>query len=417
MPSRRKGILGRREFLKRGALAGLGLGLAPFAAGASADTPPATAEVRGYHELGKTGFKISDISFGSARLGSGEEDIVLHALDRGINYFDTADSYMGGEAEATIGNALKGKRDKVHIASKVLATADDTKETLMQHLEGSLRRLQTDHIDVYFMHAVNNPERLRNPEWYEFTSRARQQGKIRATGMSGHAGRLVECLDYAIDSGHFDVILCAYNFGQDPRFYQRFFRGFDFVAIQPDLPRVIKKAKDHGMGVVAMKTLMGARLNDLRPYESGGATFSQAAFRWVLSNRDVDGLVVTMTSGEMIDEYLGASGARATASADIPLLVRYAHLNGASYCRHGCDLCESACPYGVAIPDVMRTRMYAVDYRDMRLARDEYAMLGAGSAAACLSCTAKPCAGACPHGLKIGEFAPATHRMLAAERA
>jgi uncharacterized protein len=417
MPSRSRGILDRREFLKRGALAGLGLGLAPFASRAMADTPPATVEVRGYHELGKTGFKISDISFGSARLEPGGEDIVLHALDRGINYFDTADSYTGGDAETTIGNALKGKRDKVYIASKVLAAADDSKETMMQHLEGSLQRLKTDRIDVYFMHAVNNLERLKNPEWYEFTSRARQQGKILKTGMSGHAGHLIECLDYAIDSGQFNVILCAYNFGQDPHFYQRFFRSFDFVALQPDLPRVIKKAKDHGMGVIAMKTLMGARLNDLRPYETRGATFSQAAFRWVLSNHDVDALVVTMTSADIIDEYLGASGARATASADIPLLKRYAHMNGASYCRHGCDACESACPYGVAIPDVMRTRMYAVDYGDMRLARDEYAMLGAGSAVACLSCDAKPCAGACPHGLKIDEFAPATHRMLAAERA
>ncbi len=60
----------------------------------------------------------------------------------------------------------------------------------------------------------------------------------------------------------------------------------------------------------------------------------------------------------------------------------------------------------------MRTRMYAVDYRDLRLARSEYAML-AGGAAACLNCSAKPCAGACPHGLEIDTLAPATHRMLA----
>jgi len=59
-----------------------------------------------------------------------------------------------------------------------------------------------------------------------------------------------------------------------------------------------------------MKTLMGARLNDMRPYERGGATFAQAAFRWVLSNPRVDGLIVSMNSREAIDEYLGASGSR-----------------------------------------------------------------------------------------------------------
>ncbi len=160
-----------------------------------------------------------------------------------------------------------------------------------------------------------------------------------------------------------------------------------------------------------MKTLMGARLNDMRPYERD-ASFSQAAFRWVLSNQDVDALIVSMTSTEMIDEYLGASGWRESAAGDLPLLERYARLNGASYCRHVCNACESACPYGVPIADVMRTRMYAKDYRDMRMARDEYAMLGAG-AAACLSCSAKPCAGACPHGLKIDSMLAPTHRMLA----
>ena len=124
--------------------------------------------------------------------------------------------------------------------------------------------------------------RLQNPEWYEFAERAKRQGKIRATGMSGHAGRLIECLDYALEKGSVDVILVAHNFGQDPKFYQRFTRSFDFVARQPDLPRVLRQAKAKGVGVVAMKTLMGARLNDMRPFEKGGATFAQAAFRWVL---------------------------------------------------------------------------------------------------------------------------------------
>ena len=232
--------------------------------------------------------------------------------------------------------------------------------------------------------------------------------------MSGHAGNLAECLDYAIDSGHYDVILCAHNFGQDPRFFQRFTRNFDFVARQPELPRIMEKAKQHGVGVVVMKTLMGARLNDMRPYESGGATFSQAAFRWVLSNHNVDALIVSMTSRQMIDEYLGASGARATAAQDLPLLNRYATLNGDSQCRSACNQCANACPFGVPIADVMRTRMYARDYGDLRFARTEYAMLSS-NAAACLTCDAKPCAGACParHRDRRIARADASHARLA----
>src|SRR5215470_2282778 len=125
-----------------------------------------------------------------------------------------------------------------------------------------------------------------------------------------------------------------------------------------------------------MKTLMGARLNDMRPYEVEGGTTAQAAFRWVLSHADVDGVVVTMPSRERIDEYLGASGARALASGDGDLLVRYAALQAGGYCRHGCGVCESSCPYGVPIGEVLRTRMYARDYGAVDVARIEYASLG-----------------------------------------
>src|SRR5216684_2723005 len=305
--ARIEALIGRREFLKRGMLAGVGVSLLPIAGAAEAAIEK-LPHVNRYATLGRTGLKISDISFGASRLRSGQEDLVRHAFDSGINYFDSAESYTGGESETVIGNALKGKRDKVFLTSKIIARADDKSDTMMRALEGSLRRLQTDHVDVYFNHAVNELERLKNPEWYQCVEQARSQGKLRFTGMSGHAGNLAECLDYAIDSGHFDAILCAHNFGQDPRFYQRFFRRFDFVAVQPDLPRILEKAKRHGVGVVVMKTLMGARLNDMRPYESGGATFSQAAFRWVLANPNVNGLIVTMAGSEKIDEFLGASG-------------------------------------------------------------------------------------------------------------
>ena len=408
---RTKPGIGRREFIRSGTLAGVGVGIATFTGVGSAAIPP-NPEVRHYSPLGRTGMKISDISFGADRLSSGQEDLVLHAFDRGINYFDTAETYRGGDSETALGRALRGKREKVFLTSKTLAWPDTNRAAMMRALEGSLRRLQTNYVDIYFNHAVNELERLKNAEWYEFAAQAKKQGKIRFTGMSGHAGHLTRCLDYAIDTGNFDVILCAYNFGQDPRFYQRFLGGFDMVARQPDLPRVIRKAKHQGMGVVVMKTLMGARLNDMRPFERDGATFAQAAFRWVLSDRDVDGLIVSMTDRARIDEYLGASGARTADDTDLRLLERYARDNGASYCRHGCDACAGSCPVGVPIADVMRTRMYAVDYGDLRLARDEYALLAA-DAAACLNCTAKPCAGACPHGLKIDAITGPTHRMLA----
>ena len=397
----------RRNFVKQtvGASAGLALGV-------QAETKTPAAKVQTYRTLGRTGLRGSDISFGASRLRSGQEDLVRHALDRGINYFDSAYGYSGGDSEVVIGNVIAGIRDDVVLVSKVEGTASWREAQFMAELDESLKRLRTDTIDIYMAHAVNDVERLQSDEWFAFVDAAKAAGKIRFPGMSGHAGQLISCLDYALDEDMVDVILCAYNFGQDPKFYERFTKSFNFVANQPDLPRVLAKAKAQNVGVIAMKTLMGARLNDMRPHEYGDATYAQAAFRWVLSNSDVDALIISMTSRELIDEYLGASGASELATGDMGLLIRYAAQNGASYCRHACDDCSGACPYGVNIADVLRTRMYATDYADLPFARAEYAAIDS-NAAACLSCSGAPCRDACTHDIPIAQLCGPTHRMLA----
>ncbi len=399
----------RRGFLRQGALLGASLGLQPLAAsGAIPEFPP---RVRGKRTLGRTGLEISDIGFGSSSL-SGEVELVRHALERGINYFDTAESYTGGDAEETLGRALEGHRNEVVLASKTTASASATHGEIMSALEGSLRRLRTDHVDVYFNHAVNDVRRLQNPEWAEFATRAKAAGKIRFTGMSGHGGRLVECIDYAVDHGVADVLLVGYNFGQDPDFLQRFTAGMDFVAVQEELPRVLRKARAKRVGVVAMKTLRGAKLNDMKPFERPGGTFAQAAFRWALSSPNIDALVVTMKDAAQVDEYLVASGTAEPTRSDLRLLERYESRNGHEQCRYGCNDCEGACPLGVSIADVLRTRMYAEDYGDLALARRELAELST-DASACLSCAHQVCAGSCPHGLDIPALTRRAQRAIA----
>lgn len=385
-------MVDRREFLAAGAGALLAI------PGAQAAAPP---RIQRYVTLGRTQLKVSDISFGSA--STSDTAVVRHAFERGINFFDSAESYRGGYAEEAIGEALQGKRDKVILTSKTKADTGDKRTDMMRALERSLKRLGTDRVDIYFNHAVNEVERMQNQEWWEFTELARKQGKIRFRGMSGHGSRLAECVEYALDQDLVDVVLVAYNFAQDPSFIDRMRHTFHWSAIQPDLPPVLKKAREKGVGVLAMKTLMGARLNDMRPYERTGSTFSQAAFRWVLGGGYADALLVSMTSKEEIDEYVAASGDAAVKKSDLDLLERYAQLQMSRYCQSGCRACEGSCPEAVPIAEVLRTRMYDVDYRRPELARSEYAALPA-DAKSCLTCTHQSCLGSCPQGIPIAQF-------------
>ena len=107
------------------------------------------------------------------------------------------------------------------VASKHKAWSGETRREMASALEGSLRRLRTDYLDIYFNHAVNDVRRLQNPEWSEFTDRAIRDGKIRFRGVSGHGSALTECLDYALDNDLADVILAAYNFAEDASFFEK----------------------------------------------------------------------------------------------------------------------------------------------------------------------------------------------------
>ncbi|MGI9484575.1 MAG: aldo/keto reductase [Geminicoccaceae bacterium] len=397
-------MLSRRNFLGTGTAAGLGAVVQPAKADAS-------LSIRKHVTLGRTGLKVSEIGFGSA--SSQDASLIRHALDRCVTFFDTAESYRFGWSEEAMGEGLKSiPRDQIVLNSKTKAGASASETEMMEALEGSLKRLQTDYLDVYFNHAVNSVDRMQNEAWALFTERAKEQGKIRFRGMSGHGSRLAQCLDYAIDNDLVDVILCAFSFGEDPDLVARLKHTFHFVAIQSDLPPVLDKAREKNIGVIAMKTLMGARLNDMRPFEEEGRTYAQAALRWVLSSPRVDAALISMTSFDNIDEYIGASGQADDRAGDAELLGRYASLQSGRYCRQGCNGCEGACPEGVAIAEVLRTRMYDVDYRNPALAVEDYAKLGGSDAAACLTCQHQACVNACPFGIPVPEFTVDAARRL-----
>ncbi|MHC4548820.1 MAG: aldo/keto reductase [Planctomycetota bacterium] len=176
----------RRAFLAGSAVAGLNLA-APWPAFADERPMPLRA-------LGTTGVKVSLAGLGTAQWGprrvSDREAVrILHrAIDLGINYVDTAYSYGQGHSERRLGLGLKGdRRDKVFLTSKTLPR--DREEALAE-LETSLRRLQTDHVDLWQFHALKTKQDtarlLREGGALEAGLAARKAGKVRFLGITGH---------------------------------------------------------------------------------------------------------------------------------------------------------------------------------------------------------------------------------------
>jgi aryl-alcohol dehydrogenase-like predicted oxidoreductase len=144
--------------------------------------------------FGGSSDKISALGLGGHHLGDAQDEataiqIVAEAIDGGITFFDNCWEYNRGKSENWMGKALKGKRDKVFLMTKVCTHGRDA-TLAMQMLEESLRRLQTDHLDLWQIHGVgfdNDPELFIRPGGAaEALTQARQQGKVRFVGFTGH---------------------------------------------------------------------------------------------------------------------------------------------------------------------------------------------------------------------------------------
>src|ERR1700723_4766038 len=186
----------RRKFIKSAAI----LGAAPFVSGGSMaeqQKSPSEHDLSGLvprKPVGRTGLGVSAMGLGGYHLGSAETDqaaneIVAKAIDYGVNFFDNAWEYHDGLSEERLGKALKGKRDQAVVMTKV-CTHGREKKIAMRMLEESLRRLQTAHLDVWQIHEVvyeNDPDLIFAPNGAaEALLAAKQQGKVRFIGFTGH---------------------------------------------------------------------------------------------------------------------------------------------------------------------------------------------------------------------------------------
>ncbi len=392
--------MNRRDFLKTSALATAAVASTPIQAKPSTGK----AVIQRYQQIGKTGLRMSDISFGTGRLSS--PSMILRAIDRGINYFDTAPDY--GSAEKYIGQAMKKiQRDKIIIASKFCKQMPypghlplgSKKKDYIASVEGSLSRLRTEYLDICFIHAIGEmskslseeEKRLLDEEMLSAVNDLKKSGKIRFLAVSSHGpNNMEDLLMAAVKSGYFDLIMPAFNF-------MKF----------PGIPEILKEAKKRGIGVVAMKTLAGAK--DMNLIAKGEA-FEPSAFKWVLKHPEVNGLVITIKTVSDLDLYISASGKKFT-SLDQRMLDKYALMYGKEYCRTGCNTCETECSFNVEIASILRYHMYFKDYGMEKKAMKSYASLKK-NAKSCLNCNNAPCIGSCPFRLSVRDLLIEAHENL-----
>ena len=251
-------LLGRRGFLKGAAAAGAGTIAAASAVTAghlAQEIAREQATAKGPQvpkkALGKTGLQVSALGLGGFHLGIPRDpkevdEIVGLALDAGVNFFDNAWEYHKGESEMRLGRALQGKRDQVILMTKV-CTHGRNRAVAMGMLEDSLRRLQTDHLDVWQIHEVvyyTDPALIFAPDGAaEALLEAKKQGKVRFIGFTGHKDPAIH-LEMLKHDFPFDTVQMPLNC------FDASFHSFE--------KQVLPEATRRGLAVFGMKSLGGS---------------------------------------------------------------------------------------------------------------------------------------------------------------
>jgi len=387
---KRFGGMNRREFLKVG-LAGttsaiIG-GNALAEAMGSLSSEPFVFPKPVYRTLGRTGLKIAVVSFGA--MLTPEAELMRIAFDNGVNYVDTARRYMSGANEEIVGKALKGRRDKVYVATKTLPTSK-SKEDIIKDVETSLTALGTDHIDVIQLHNLTDKERIFISETREALVRLKEQGKVRFFGVTTHKNQ-PEVLNALVDDKDrfFDTALVGYNF-MSPN----------------DVTEAIARAAKANIGIIAMKTQAGGYATK----ELGLISPHQAALKWALQNKHITTAIPGMKDIDQLKENIAVMGMPFN-YADQRILQRYSAAVEPYYCTL-CGQCEGTCPKGVEISTINRSLMYQEGYKSRELALSTYHEVPlSASASACLDCSV--CVARCVNGLNIAAKMAQARKLLA----
>jgi predicted aldo/keto reductase-like oxidoreductase len=319
----------RRQFLQAGlALPAAGL-VSPNAMESVFQAPPNVV----YRTLGKTGLKVSGVGYGIGFVPVPE--VVARAIDMGINYYDTSRDY--GESEAIFSKVIKGKRDKIHIATK---SGRRKKADILEDMDTSLKMLGTDYVDIWHLHARDTPASIPD-EALEAMVECKKSGKARFLGFSCHDPN--NMVDFLINSKVFDVMQTTYSFPIGGRYRDA----------------AIKKLHDAGIGVIAMKVVVALTGLNLKRVDNPPAKTGEgvlAGIKWVLNNPAIGTTVPFMQKIPELEMNFRAMSEPYLPADEKLLYVRNEQIRP-DYCRM-CYECKGQCPKGMPVTDVLRFLAY-----------------------------------------------------------
>ena len=336
--------------------------------------------------------------------------MVRHAIDSGVTYIDTAYPYHGGESEVVVGKALKdGYRERVILTTKLPIWKVEKYEDMMALLDEQLEKLQTDHVDFYILHAMNNErmDLMQKLDYKKFYAEALAQGKIRYPGFSFHD-------DYEA----FMRILNDWDQWKMAQVQMNILDDTNQATLEG-----IREAGKRGVGVVIMEPLRGGLLAN--PPEDVKAVYEafedkrspvEWAFRYLQAMPEVITILSGMSNWEQTTDNL-----RIFDLNERPVLTEqekalFAAVKATYMARTktrctGCEYCQP-CPMGVQIPRIFRGYDGAMLRADSSF-KQGYARIVADNADAsrCVAC--RKCEKACPQHLPIVQYLKEIHEVSA----
>jgi predicted aldo/keto reductase-like oxidoreductase len=368
-----------------------------------------------YRQLGKLGLQVSALGFGAMRLptiGGKDSDVdeaaaiemIRYAIDHGVNYIDTAYPYHGGSSEVAVGKALAdGYRERVLLATKLPIWNVHSLADCDRFLDEQLARLQTDHVDVYLLHCLQQRwwPKMQELGVLAWAERVRGDGRIRHFGFSFHD--TFEVFRRIVDA--YDWSLCQIQYNIVNEDVQAGSRGLQY-AVQ------------RGLAVIVMEPLFGGTLASppesvRRIWQSGPQPQRPVdlSLRWLWDRPEVSLVLSGMSTLEQVQENVeiaGRSGVGSLSNEERRLIRRvqqkYEKLSPVPCTK--CGYCMP-CPHGVDIPRnfELHNQAFVFGGSSVGLCRNLYLGLSESERArACEQCGT--CEEACPQKIKISQRLP-----------